>query len=432
MKSIWNDFSDRPSFKSLREDIKTDVLIIGGGITGILCAYELEKSGVDYVLVEADKICQGITQDTTAKITLGHRLIYSKILSSYGKEKTELYLKAQLQAIEKYKNIYEKIDCDFKESDSFVYSLNDRQKIEDEINTLNKLGFKAEFADKLSLPFSVAGAVKTSNQAEFHPLKFAFSIAKDLNIYENTKVIELTPEYALTNHAKIKAKKTIVATHFPFINKHGGYFLKMFQERSYVISLENAPEINGMYVDEDKKGLSFRNYGNHLLVGGGSHRTGKKGGGWQELSDFAKQYYPNSKEISRWATQDCITLDSIPYIGQYSADTPDFYVATGFNKWGMTSAMISATMLRDTILGKNSPYSEVFSPQRSIFHPQLAINITEAMIGLLNPKKPRCPHMGCALKYNPAEHSWDCSCHGSRFTTNGKLINNPATDDKKF
>lgn len=432
MKSIWSQLPERPRFNQLDKDIKTDVLIIGAGLAGILCALELSNSGIDYTLVEANSICSGITQDTTAKITLSHRLIYSKLISSFGIQNAEAYLKAQQSALKKYKDLCSNIDCDYRECDSFVYLLNDKQKIEDEITALSRLGCKAEFTDKLPLPFSVAGAVKTPHQAEFHPLKFAFHISKGLNIYENTKVLELTPDGAITNRGKIKANRIIVTTHFPIINKHGGYFLKMFQERSYVLALKNAPYVDGMYVDEAKKGLSFRNWGDLLLLGGGGHRTGKKGGGWQELRDFAKKYYPDSKEVCHWATQDCITLDSVPYIGQYSPDTPNMFVATGFNKWGMTSAMVSACILKDMILGKQSPYAEVFSPQRSIFHPQLAVNITESLLGLLCPTTPRCPHMGCALKYNPAEHSWDCSCHGSRFTKEGKLINNPATDDKSF
>jgi len=244
--------------------------------------------------------------------------------------------------------------------------------------------------------------------------------------------LELTPNGAVTNRGKIKAKRIIVATHFPFINKHGGYFLKMFQERSYVLAVKNAANVKGIYIDESKKGLSFRNFEDLLLIGGSNHRTGKKNKGWNELSAFAKRYYPNYNEAARWATQDCITLDSVPYIGLYSQDTKNMYVATGFNKWGMTSSMVAAQMLKDMITDKKSPYTEVFAPDRSIFHPQLAINVTESIIGLLTPTAPRCPHLGCALKYNPAEHSWDCSCHGSRFEKDGRLINNPATDDKIF
>ena len=157
----------------------------------------------------------------------------------------------------------------------------------------------------------------------------------------------------------------------------------------------------------------------------------KKGGCWQELESFAAKYYKNAEIVAKWATQDCMTLDKIPYIGQYSANTPDVYVATGFNKWGMTNAMAAANILLDLIMGKENPYTKVFSPSRSILRPQLAVNAFDSMLGLLTPTAPRCPHLGCALKYNHAEHSWDCPCHGSRFSKDGNLINNPATDDLK-
>ena len=204
----------------------------------------------------------------------------------------------------------------------------------------------------------------------------------------------------------------------------------MYQHRSYVIALEGAKEVGDMFVDESKTGLSFRDADGLLLLGGGAHRTGKKGGSFLELRDFAKRYYKGAKEKYFWATQDCMTLDGLPYIGQYSPRTPNLYVATGFNKWGMTSSMVAATVLVDLILGKENIYAPIFSPRRSILHPQLAINAAESIVGLLTPTAPRCPHLGCALKYNPQEHSWDCSCHGSRFTKEGQLIDNPATADK--
>ena len=186
-----------------------------------------------------------------------------------------------------------------------------------------------------------------------------------------------------------------------------------------------------MYVDEANGGLSFRNYKNFLLLGGGGHRTGKRGGGWSELEAFAKKHYKDARIVAKWATQDCMTLDGIPYIGQYSRSTPDLYVATGFNKWGMSSSMVAATLLTDLITGKGSKYEGLFSPSRSILHRQLLFNAFESLVGLLTPTVPRCPHLGCALKYNAAEHSWDCPCHGSRFSESGELLNNPATDDRK-
>ncbi|MBR4030815.1 MAG: FAD-dependent oxidoreductase, partial [Clostridia bacterium] len=137
-------------------------------------------------------------------------------------------------------------------------------------------------------------------------------------------------------------------------------------------------------------------------------------------------------EVLRWATQDCMTLDDIPYIGGYSKSTQDLYVATGFNKWGMTSSMVSAKILKDIMLGKPNRYLSVFNPSRSIIHPQLAVNGFETITSLLTPVAPRCPHLGCALKYNPHEHSWDCKCHGSRFDEKGKVIDNPANGDLKI
>ena len=429
MKSIWNDIKERIIFEEQNGDIKTDVLIIGGGISGILCGYMLKSAGVDCVIVEADRICKGTTGNTTAKVTVQHGLIYQSMIKAFGVEKAKLYYQAQSMAFDKIKELCGSIPCDFEERDSYVYSINNREKIENEVTSLEKIGCNADFCEKTELPFDVAGAVRIKNQAQFHPLKFAYAIAKELEIYEKTKVTELRPDCIVTNRGKIKADRIIIATHFPIINKHGGYFVKMYQHRSYVLALKNAPRLDGMYVDEDKKGLSFRCYENLMLLGGGGHRTGKDGGGWKELSEFAAKYYPDAYEVTRWAAQDCMTLDEIPYIGEYSKRTSSMYVTTGFNKWGMTSSMVSAMILSDLVCGKNNEFAEVFSPSRSILRPQLAVNSFESIIGLLNLKTPRCPHLGCALKYNAQEHSWDCPCHGSRFTQNGELIENPATDD---
>ena len=431
MQSVWTDSVNFPSFEQLKKDIRTDVLIIGGGITGLLCAYQLQQSGVDYVLVEADHICSGITKNTTAKITSQHGLIYHKLIQRFGIEKAHMYLNANEAALREYRRLCKSIDCSFEAKNSYVYSLNNSNKIAKELYALRMLGFHAEYEDQLPLPFPVAGAVKFRHQAQFNPLKFLSEISKGLNIYEQTKVRELAPNLAITEHGKITDKNIIVTTHFPFLNKHGSYFLKMYQHRSYVIAYKNAPNVDGMYVDESLKGLSFRNYKNMLLIGGGDHRTGKHGGNWQELSTFAGTYYPTAKEVYRWATQDCMTLDEVPYIGQYSKNTPSLYVATGFNKWGMTSAMAAAMILRDMMLEKENPYAPVFSPSRSILRPQLVVNAFEATTNLLTPTTKRCPHLGCALKWNPAERTWDCPCHGSRFTHDGQLIDNPATDDLK-
>lgn len=409
--------------------MRTDVLIIGGGMAGLLCAWQLTQAGVDCVLVEQDSICSGITQNTTAKITVQHGLLYHKLIRTFGTCMANNYLQANLDALEQYRKLAQTIDCDFETQDSIVYSADDPQALHREIAALKTLGVDADELSTLPLPFPVAGAVRIRNQAQFHPLKFAAAIAVGLPIFEHTKVLELMPGKAITSAGSIFAKKIIVATHFPMLNKHGSYFLKLYQHRSYVLALKNAQPISGMYVDEDKSGFSFRAYGDLLLIGGGGHRTGKKGGGWQELEQFAAEQFPQAQIVSRWATQDCMTLDGVPYIGQYSKRTPDLYVAAGFNKWGMTSSMAAASLLCDLVQGRENSKAAIFNPSRSVLHPQLLINAAESTLNLLTPTVPRCPHLGCALKYNPYEHSWDCPCHGSRFDLHGHLLDNPATDD---
>lgn len=432
MESIWQSSANKVEFKSLGGKNSTEVLIIGGGIAGILCAYKLKKAGVDCILLEAKEICSGVTEKTTAKISLAHGLIYDKIMKNYGEERALLYLQAQIKAGQEYAALCENIDCDYEKRDSYIYTLTDPKKIDLEAVALSRLGVKSESVSEHELPFPTANMIRVKNQAQFNPMKFIYEISKNLPIYEYTKALEFKNGRVITNRGEIEYKKLIIATHFPIINKHGAYFLKLYQDRSYVIALENAPKVDGMYIDESGRGLSFRSYGNTLLLGGGAHRTGKKGGCWQELEDFAKKHYKNAKIVGRWATQDCMTLDGIPYIGLYSKSTPDIFVATGFNKWGMTNSMVAADILCDLVQEKSNPYTSVFSPSRSVLHPQLLINAVESTIGLITPTVPRCPHLGCALKYNRAEHSWDCPCHGSRFTERGELIDNPATDDKKM
>ncbi len=432
MKTVWRGSQEIPQFNRLNGDIKTDVLIIGGGLAGLLCAHRLHERGVNYALIERDRILSKVSGLTTAKITAQHGLIYSKLIKEFSVEWARQYYKSNTQAIEEYRRLCESIDCNFETKNSYVYSLSDKNKIEAEISALKSIGADAKYKKELLLPFSIAGAVKLSNQAQFDPLMFAAAIAKSLNIYEQTVATEYVGDAVITNGGTITAKKIIVATHFPFINKHGLYFLKMYQHRSYVLGLEDAENVDGMYVDEAKDGLSFRNYNGLLLLGGGSHRTGKKGGSYSELMAFAKKHYPWARVKFYWATQDCMTLDGIPYIGRYSNRTTNIYVATGFNKWGMTSSMVAANLLCDMVMGKPNEYTELYSPSRSILRPQLVCNAIESAVNLFTLSTPRCPHLGCALKWNSQEHSWDCPCHGSRFSEDGKLLNNPATGDLKL
>jgi len=431
MNSLWKETVKLPQFESLKGNLKTDILIIGGGITGLLCAYKLHKAGINYALIEADRICNGVTANTTAKITSQHGIIYNKLISKYGTEKAKMYYTANQKALEEYRKLCENIECEFQNKDAYIYSILQNAELEAELEAVQKLGIKADFCKNLLLPLNIHSAIKFINQAQFNPLKFAAVIAKDLNIYENTKAISFNGNDIEYCNGKITAQKIIVATHFPIFNKHGKYFLKLYQQRSYVIAYENLPHTDGMYLEARDNGISIRQSGEYVLIGGGGHRTGKSGGNWADIEWFAKKYYTKPKEKYRWATQDCMSLDGIPYIGEYAKGKTNLYVATGFNKWGMTSAMVAANILSDLVQNKKNEYTDLFLPYRSIIQPQLAINAFETTVNLLTPTAPRCPHLGCALKWNKAEHSWDCSCHGSRFSAKGKLLNNPATDDLK-
>lgn len=427
--SIWTDGIQIPRFPALEGDLKTGVLIIGGGLAGLLCAWKLERAGADYALIEADRICHGISRNTTAKLTAQHGLIYHKLLKRFGEDTARRYWEINSRALEEYRALARWADFDLESRDNYIYTLDDTAKLEQELAAMRRLGIPGEFTNGTGLPFAVAGAIRIPDQAQFHPMKLVSRLAPGLRVYENTAAKAFQGNRVVTDRGEITAEKIIVATHFPILNKHGGYFLKLYQQRSYVLALEDAGDVGGMYLDGMGDGLSFRNYGKLLLIGGGGHRTGYGGGGWAIPEAAARRYFPRAKEICRWAAQDCMSLDGMPYIGRYSARTPNLYVATGFNKWGMTTAMASAEILSDMLQGREDPRDGIFSPSRSILRSQLLVNAAGSALHLLKPTRPRCPHMGCALKWNAEQRVWECPCHGSRFDHDGKLLDGPSTGD---
>lgn len=475
MKSVWSESCKFRKRDALNKDIKTDVLVIGAGIAGVLTAYILKQKGREVVVIDAAEIASGNTKNTTAKITSQHDLIYSKLIAEFGEEKARQYAKANELAIKKYKEIIEdkRIECDFEEKPAYVYSLNEIDVLKEEVEAAKNLGIDAEFVDEANLPFKINGAVKFNNQAQFNPLKFLKGISNELIIYENTRALEIKENLVVTSGGNITANNIVVATHYPIMNAPGYYFMKMHQERSYVLALENTSEIDGMYIDLNKEGYSFRTYNNLLLLGGISHRTGEneEGGSYDKLRKVAKNLYPKAKEKYYWSAQDCMTIDGIPYIGRYSSETSNIYVATGFNKWGMTSSMVSAMIISDMILEKENDFSEIFSPRR--FDLSLSINniandlietaknfIAQKVsipsseiehiknghggiieyngekVGVYKNKEgkeffvsTKCTHLGCQLSWNADELTWDCPCHGSRFDYKGRLIGSPATKD---
>lgn len=432
MDSIWGLDVQMPAFGQLDTDLHTDVLIIGGGLAGLLCAWNLTRAGVNCTLIEQSRIMNGVSGRTTAKLTAQHGLIYAKLLKKYGPEKAKLYWQANRDAVAALGELAQCADCDFEVQSSYLYTTGSTKQLEAEMAACEQMGIPAYWESTLPLPFSVTGAVRFPDQAQFHPFKLAAHVAKGLPIFENTKALAFLGNRVQTPKGTITAQKILVATHFPLLNKHGAYFLKLYQQRSYVMALENAPLVEGMYLDCGKTGLSIRSAGKYLLLGGGGHRTGKQGLNWKLPEAVAKRYYPHAQIAARWATQDCMSLDGMPYIGLYSKATPNLYVATGFQKWGMSTSMAAASILTDLIQEKENKYASLFSPQRSMLHKQLLVNGLETTVNLLRPMKPRCPHLGCALHWNAEEHSWDCSCHGSRFDKDGRLLNNPATEDMQY
>lgn len=426
MNSLWQAEAPLNSSSALSGNISTDVAVVGGGIAGILTAYMLKSHGIDCVVIEKNTVGSGTTAGSSAKITAQHGLIYHKLLKKLGKEKTALYYKLNQSAVEKYRKLAEKYPCELEAKDNFIYTTDNRQKIYAELEALNEIGADAELFDCLPLPFPVAGAVCFPDQAQFNPLKLVRALAREVQLYENTPVKEVRGSLVITDKGNVKAEKVIICTHFPFIDRHGLFFMKMYQHRSYMLALENATLYDGMFLDDKKDGISIRTSGKLLLLGGGDHRTGKKGGCFETLREIRKKYFPESTEKYAWAAQDCITLDCLPYVGKYSKSTPNLYVATGFNKWGMTSSMIAAELLYALVSDRHHPAEELYCPSRSMLHPQLILNAFDSAVGLLTPLPKRCTHLGCALKYNRAEHSWDCSCHGSRFSEKGEILDGPA------
>lgn len=430
MAYLWEIGVEKKEFDSLSGDIEADILVVGGGMAGILVAYFLRNEGYNPVVVEADRIGNGATRGTTAVLSAQHDIPYTSLAKIQSEEYAKKYLEANLWAVEKFREMAKNIDCDFEEAPSYMYSVNDREKMQQEVEFINSLGYKAEFADKIPLSFEVAGAVKFPNMAQFHPLKFLQAIAKDLTIYENTRVTKIKGNVAYTDNGKITAKKIIITTHFPIVDMYGLYFAKMYQDKSYVLAIEHK-NIGATLISDEENGYYFRSYGDLLLIGGGDHRTGFSGGGYSEVEDFVSTYFKDSKVKYAWSNQDCVTLDNTAYIGKYSKFMDNVYVATGFNLWGMTTSMLAGKILADMISGRENEYQEIFCPHRSMMRKQLFINMSVYGANLLCPMPKRCKHMGSRLKWNKKEHMYECPCHGTCYNADGEIVFEPTTKKMK-
>lgn len=495
MNSIWIDTVPNilDKSKKLDCDISCDVAIVGGGLTGLTSAYYLSKKGLKVVVLEKDSLMSKTSGNTTAKITAQHDLFYKYLIDTFGLETAKKYLNCNLNAINNIKSIIdeEKISCDFEFQSSYVFTKSNSyvQDIKDEVKAMHLLGLDAKLLNKIPLPISnVLCAIEFPNQAQFNPRKYAFGLSNSiLNnnglIFENSMVSDIKKikdnYYCKVGDYSVESKYVILATRYPFINAPGFYFLKMYQTLSYCATFEIEDNIfSGMHINAENPTLSARiakdNGKNVLLLSGCSHKVGKPSGvsdPYSTLTTFAHSIFENSKIISKWVTEDSVSLDKLPYIGQFSSFMPNMYIATGFKKWGMTFSNVASNIIVDKILGNENEYSNIFNSSR--FHPiknkeEMGNMLKEATssiiikkftipddtiqslsfnegniiefegetVGVFKDKdgkiykvKPICPHLGCELSWNPVNKTWDCPCHGSRFNYDGKLLYGPALHD---
>ena len=493
MNSVWlNTFKYNKNFEKLNQDISCDICIIGAGIFGLTCAYYLAKQGFSIVLIDKDDIGTKTSGHTTAKITSQHGLIYKHLIDDYGLHFAKSYLYANQKAIDNIKEIIdtENISCDFNFENHCIYATNqkDLKKIQDEVNAVNSLDYNCEFVTKTGLPFDILGGICFKNQAQFHPYKYLCGLCNSIldkaKIFTHNTICDVKNNGSTyisysENNYKIESKFVIMASHYPFINIPGFYFSKMYQSSSYLIGIEtNKSLFSGMYLSASNPIFSFRTAKfknkNFILIGGAEHKTGDShdfSTTYGILENIAKKYYPDCKILFHWNTRDCITLDKIPYIGLFSSNLPNFYVGTGFNKWGMTSSNVASNIIVDMINGKKNPYSFVFDSLRvnpiknsnefkniivqsskSLVFDKIKksnlqldnispnsggiIEVNGQKVGIYKSQdnkffavNPICTHLGCLLSWNDIDKTWDCPCHGSRFDYKGKSLYDPSFKD---
>ncbi len=492
-ESFWTATVTPPEYPVYQGNDSCDVAVVGGGLTGITAAMFLAEKGLKTVILEANKIGSGTTSKTTAKITVQHGLKYRQYIRGIGVENTFLYYKANTIGFDIIKNIINtnNIDCDYTCSSAYVYTEEEKHihKIENEKKAYDKIGLNSFITNQCKLPFPIKAALVVPDQAYFHPLKYLYALAdiftkNNGKIYEQSQVktIDKEPPCAVhVNDGTLHAKYIILATNYPFIDMPGYYFLRVYQMRSYLTQTAVADyDIEGMYINTGNPVNTIRSHvsGNthHLLLGGYNHKTGHNKNErpiFDKISELKKSKFPHSRNnISyEWSTQDSVTLDHIPYIGTLSGQTPNVFIATGYDKWGMTNSAAAAMMIACRITGEKHPVmdtKELFSPARftpgaaakefiilgadavreytvqNLIIPQgdlKKIKTGEAKIlringhivaiyrkkdGSINAFDARCTHRLCPLKYNQEENSWDCPCHGSRFDMEGNVITGPA------
>ncbi|WP_100374275.1 FAD-dependent oxidoreductase [Bacillus sp. FJAT-45037] len=490
----WRISTQLANFPPLKENMTTDVTVIGGGISGITTAYLLAKEGLEVTLLEADVLVNGTSGHTTAKITAQHDLIYDELIQHVGAEKAKLYYDANDSAIQFIRTFIkeENVACDFTDEDAYLYTTNNRgvSKLEHEYKAYQELGIPSKWVTSMPLDIPIKAGIVMHNQAQFHPIKYLAHLIKRFTemggkIYEQTVATDVkegsTPTVVTRDGHKISTKYVVAASHFPFYDGAGFYFSRMHAERSYVIAAETEKEFpGGMYLscDNPKRSLRYTDMDGKKLViiGGEQHKAGQGMDTmyhYEALQAFGHDVFGTVTTRFRWSAQDLVTLDNIPYIGKLSRMHPNIFVATGFRKWGMTHGTVAAQVITDLVLERPSPYESLYKPSRFVADPSIKhfmsqnIDVSKHLIkgkfgtddrkvddlakdegsvvdyngqragayrdheGSLHVVDTTCTHMRCELNWNHGDRSWDCPCHGSRFSYKGDVMEGPATKPLK-
>ena len=489
--SFWLDSTAKTSFPQM-QNVTVDVAIVGAGITGITAAYLLKKAGKTVALVEAQQIAASASGHTTAKVTSLHQLIYADLIDRHGEDKARLYGESNQAAVEFVASTVEQegIDCDFKRNEtySFAESKDNLDKIQKEYDAAVKLGLPAQFVTQTTLPFEIAGALKFTNQGEFHVRKYLLHLVNTIPgdgsyVFEDSRVQtveEATPCKVFANDTTLQATDVLLTTHIPIVDT-GLFFAKTYPQRSYIIGAkineEKAPQ--GMYIGVGENYHSIRTTpaedgGLLLLVGGGGHKTGAKTSteeSYEELDRYLHSHFGIDKVDYRWSSQDYKSFDRLPYIGKLTPVNDHIYVSTGYSLWGMSTGTMAGMLLSDLIQGKSNPWADLYDSLRAtpfVTQESIKNNLDVGMhwvgdrlkgiqnwstddvepgegkiitiggekvgvykdeAGNVTAVNATCPHLACIVKWNSAEKSWDCPCHGGRFTCDGKVIQGPAVKD---
>ena len=440
-RSLWLEGRDGDRRPPLDRDIGVDVVVAGAGIVGLTTALLLEREGLEVAVLEARRVGAGATGYTTAKLSSLHGLTYTKLVKSPGRGSARTYGEANEAGIARVFELAGElgIDCDLRRKPNYTYAEHgsDPDEVRLEAELARELGLPATYSGELDLPFPVAGAVQFDEQAEFHPVKYLDGLAAALRgqIFESTTAVGIGSGGVKTARGhRVRADHVVIATHLSFLDR-GLYFARCHPERSYVVAGRVADRPAGMYLSTESPAHSIRAHGEWLLVGGESHKTGQANAAerYERLSRWARERFALEPEF-RWATQDHMPVDGVPYVGRHDLFSDDVWIATGFKKWGLALGTAAAELLTAQITGRDHPWAALFEPNRvraragGLTFAKENANVAYHFVAdrVLKHGSPRCTHLGCLLDWNAAEETWDCPCHGSRFAASGEVIEGPA------